>query len=247
MGASARTLDKTGASVISAKDWTDIVAGVLSTAEKFGFQNDGSRALNTVSIAIQQVGTNDGNAYARTGLDTATISPPFGIVGVREAGAAAWGGIGENRYIITAITALGETNRSFQEVAVSLLNATDQVRLTWLKPPGAALSGYKVYRTQRLGVAQTAQRIATISDEDTLEFVDTDQAGTAATAPPATNTTAGDTPNYGTVPSLSTTPITLGEVAVGQAVFYWVNWVISEAVSEIGNPRQFARIFSEAI
>jgi hypothetical protein len=247
MGASARTLDKTGGTVISGKDWTDIVAGVLSTAEKFGFQNDGSRDLGVVSFAIEQVGLNDGSSYARVGLDTATISPPFGIVGVREAGAASWGGIGENRYLITAITALGETNRSFQEVSVSLLNATDQVRVTWVKPPGATLTGYRVYRTYRLGVLQTAQRIATISDPDTLEFVDTDQAGTAATAPPSTNTTAGDTPNYGSVPSLSTGPISFGAVPRGQAIFYWVNWVISEAVSDMFNPRQFARVFTEAI
>jgi len=247
MGASARTLDKTGGAVISAKDWTDIVAGVLSTAEKFGFQNDGSRALDIISAAIQQIGTNDGSSYARIGLDTATISPPFGLVGVPEAGTVGWGGLGENRYVITATTALGETTRSFQELQVSLINATDQILLTWLKPPGASLTGYKVYRTQRLGVAQTAQRIATIADPDTLELVDTDQAGTAATSAPSTNTTAGDTPNYGTAPSLVTTPITLGAVAVGQAIFFWVNWLTSEAVSEIGNPRQFALVFTEAI
>jgi len=247
MGASARTLDKTGGTVISAKDWTDIVAGLLSTAEKFGFQNDGDRAIDIISAAIQQVGTNNGRSYARIGLDTATISPPFGLTVAVEAGSSAWGGIGENRYVITATTALGETNRSFKELSASLINATDQVRLTWLKPPGATLTGYKVYRTMRLGVAQTAQRIATISNPDTLVFVDTAQAGTDATAAPLTNTTAGDTPNYGTAPSLSTTPITLGTVAVGQAVFYWVNWLTSEAVSEIGNPRQFALVFTEAL
>jgi hypothetical protein len=245
MGASARTLNKTGGAVIIADDWTNIVAGQLSQAEKFSAQNNGDRQLNGVNAAIGQVGSNDGLTFGRIALDTATISPPFGVDGAPEAGAVAWGGLGENRYRLTAMTALGESQGSFVELAVSLVNATDQIRLTWLKPPGATLTGYKVYRSQRRGVAQTAQRIATISNPDTLEFVDTDQAGTAATAPPATNTTAGGSPDYGTPPTLGAGPITLGDLKIGQAAHYWVNWLIGEAVSESGNERQFDIVLSE--
>lgn len=243
--ASVRILDKTGGTVITGKVWADIVAGVVSVAEKHLVQNDGDRTLDGVILSLSQVGTNDGINYARFGLDVGTISPPYGLAGVSEAGSVAWGGTGVNKYRLTATTALGETTGSFIELAVTLLTATDQIRLTWLKPPGASLTGYKVYRTQRRGVAQTAQLIATIADPNTLLFIDTDQAGTPATSPPATNTTAGGSPNYGTVPTLGQTALTLGNIAIGQAFAYWVNWVTTAAVSETDNPREFQVVASE--
>jgi len=239
MGASARHLDKTGGTIISARSWLDLISGSLSTADKFWLQNDGDRDLASVQLAIQQISGNDGATFARLGLDVGSISPPFGVAAVVETGSAGWGGTGENRYVVTAKTALGESTRSLQEVSASIVAATNQVRVTWLKPPGAALTGYRVYRTRRLGVVQTAQRIADLSDPETLEVVDDALVGSPATAPPSTNTTGGDAPDYGSTPSLGTGTITLGTMKPGQAVAYWVNWLVPEATSETGNPRQF--------
>jgi hypothetical protein len=64
-------------------------------------------------------------------------------------------------------------------------------------------------------------------------------------APPAANTTGGAAPAYGTPPELGYGPLTVGDLAVGQQFFYWVNRVVPASTSDADNPRQALVQFAE--
>ena len=243
MTASIKHLDQDGAAQLSAYNWPDVYAGVAQTARKFGVENNGDRVLNSVSMAIAQVGSNDGYTMEQWALDTVTLSRPYGVGAVLSTAGqgGTWDGVGYQYWTITAFNATGETIGAV-EVAVYIDDTTKKVTLSWTQVTGA--TGYKVYRSGTSGVYTTPALRTTINSGATVSYIDTGGAVSSG-APPAVNTTAGAAPPYGTCPALAQTPISFGSLAVGQQAFYWIKLVVPGGTSEVGNLRLGLRQFQE--
>lgn len=244
MGLILKHFEKTGGVQITSKAWPDAFAGVLQTAEKFWVQNVGDRDSLALALSLVQAGDSDGSAMMRIGLDTATVRPPYGLAATLSAAGAGgvFGAVGVYEYVVTAWNATGET-QACVPVSVNVDVVTKKVTLTWQQSPNAA--GYYVYRTPIPGTYGASTRRATINSGSSTIYVD-DGAATGAGTPPATNTTAGAAPDYGTPPSLGAGPISLGVLKIGQWACYWANRVIPAGTAEAGNPRQSLRKFTES-
>ena len=238
---SIRHLDKTGGTIITNKQWADAVAGVLQTAEKFYVQNDGLRLIEDVLLSILEIVGNDGVNQFRIGADVATVIPPYGLEAIASDDGEGVFTPDTYGYVVTAINGTGETTQSF-EATVVVPDATTIVTLTWTQVAGA--TGYKIYRTAVPGTYTTPALRATVGVTGT--YID-DGDAVSAGAPPATNTTAGGAPNYGSPPPLGTSPLTIGDLAIGQSFVYWCNRIISAGTPESGNPRQVFLRFQEDI
>ncbi len=243
MGVTYKHEQADGISQLLSQVWPDAYAGVAQTAKKFAVENVGDRTANNVSCSIVQVGLNDGYGQLRIAADTATISKPWNLVATR--GAAGDGGIweqtGQYFWVITAYNATGETIASF-EATVNVDVTTKRVTLTWTQVTGA--SGYKVYRSMVSGSYVTPCLVATVAGGATTNYID-GGGSLSAGAPPAVNTTGGAGPNYGTPPALGVGPLTVGNLAIGQQFFYWVNRVVPGSTSDDDNPRQALIQFAE--
>ena len=217
MAASARNLDSDGATTITLENWADAFAGVTQTPKKFGVENTGTRKLGfplTTGLeeAIIQNGLNDGASELRIGLDTATLSQPWAMK-------------------VTAVNATGETIQSF-EVTFNPVDVTKKVTLGWANPAGTTRN--RIYRTGTPGTYVTPSLRADILAATTF---DDDGGALSAGAPPASNTTGGAGPAFGTPPALGTAPVPFTSLEIAQQAFYWVNRVIPGATTEDGNPR----------
>lgn len=244
MGLLLKHYDKTGAVQLTGKNWADAYAGVTQTAEKFFVMNAGDRASLALQLALVQVGTNDGAAMLRCALDAVTVLPPYGLAAALSAAGdgGVWAATGMQYYVLTAYNATGDTVASL-EVSAFVDVATKRVTLTWQPITGA--TGYKIYRTATAGEYGASSLRATINGGSTVTYVDAG-AATGAGTPATTNTTAGPAPNYGTPPTLGTGPLAIGVLAVGQWAAYWINRVVPAGTSEVGNPRQALRRFTES-
>ena len=241
--ATLKHLDQDGATQLSAYNWPNAYAGAVQTARKFAAENNSDRPLNNLSMSIVPVGSNDGSTFMWWALDTVTLSRPYGVTAVLGSGGAGgvWSSVGYQYFTITGINANGETVGSV-EVAVYINDVTKKVTLSWTAM--ARATGYKVYRSTVSGVYTTPALAATIGSGATHTYLD-GGAAVGVGAPPSVNTTAGIAPPYGTVPTLAQTPISFGNVAIGQQLFYWVNRVVPSGASEVGNTRVSLRQFLE--
>lgn len=232
-----------GITQLLAQVWADAYAGVAQTALKFAVENAGDRTANNVSCAIVQVGTNDGYGQLRIGKCLNTLSKPWSLAAALGAAGdgGIWAQVGQYYWVITAYNATGETVASL-EVTKNVDVTTKRVTLTWAQVTGA--SGYKVYRSTVSGAYTTPCLVAMVSGGATLQYIDGGGALSPGAPPPA-NTTAGAGPAYGTPPTLGTDPLTVGNLAVGQQFFYWVNRVVPESTSDADNPRQALVQFQE--
>src|SRR3990172_3599706 len=111
MAASLQHYDKTGGVIITEKNWADAIAGATQTAEKFGVQNNGDRPLVNFTLEIELVNPLTDGVMVRTGVDTATVSPPFGLLAALSGAGAGgvWASTGVRGYRITSTNATGET------------------------------------------------------------------------------------------------------------------------------------------
>lgn len=233
-----------GVTQLTSKSWGPAFAGEAQTAAKFWIQNAGDRDSLSLSLAILQAGSSDGNSMVRLALDTATVVPPYGLGSSLSAAGAGgvFGATGVCEYTVTARNGTGETQGSVP-LTVTVDVTTKKVTLTWQQSPNA--TGYYVYRTPTPGVYGTSTRRATINSGSSTTYVDDGSACSAGTLPSA-NTTGGAAPAYGTVPTLGAGPLSFGVVKIGQWACYWENRVIPAGTSGDGNPRQSLRKFTES-
>lgn len=71
MPASLRFLDSDGATVITSEDLGSILSPGSSSNTKLFVENTGDQTAQTVTVEIEQVGTNDGDDYALLAPDVA--------------------------------------------------------------------------------------------------------------------------------------------------------------------------------
>jgi hypothetical protein len=243
-----------GATVLTQNTWGPFVSGaaeVQSSRIKFALENVDSRVFGvtpftSVSLAIQQSGTNDGYLYVYTAADgSGTVSKPFGAgtLGAPTAVIVTSGGSftpGTYGYKITATNATGETIGS-TEVSINVGLATDRVQLNWIQTPGA--TGYKVYRTTTPGTYGATTLRTTIGSGATITFTD-DGSATSSGTPPTTNTTGGAGPAFGTPPAIGSFTQVDKLIAsnptglrVGEQYFYWAVIKVPALTSDVGNTR----------
>jgi hypothetical protein len=241
MAATVKFLEADGATIPpSTVDLGHAVAGVTQTARKFALENTADRILGAspfLGSELQRAayGTNDGVDQLRIGLDTATLSAPYGIT--HTLGAAGdggvWAGTGNIFHRITATNATGETIGSV-EVVTTVDVTTKRITLGWTQVAGA--TGYRVWRSTASGVYGPTALRATIAGGAVVSHIDNGAALSSGTIPTA-NTSGGAGPAYGTPPTLDLPPLSLGSIPIGQQVFFWVNRVIPGATAEAGNDR----------
>lgn len=249
MAATVRFLEADGATIpASTVDLGHAVAGETQTAQKFGLENTADRVLGGTPFTGSELsrlayGTNDGVDQLRIGLDTATLSAPYGVEATLGAAGdgGVWSGTGTVFHRITATNATGETIGS-TEVSTVVDVTTKRITLTWMQVAGA--TGYRVWRSGTSGTYTPTALRTTIGSGATVTFIDNGAALSAGTIPTA-NTSGGVGPTYGTPPTLDLPPLSLGEIEIGQQVFFWVNRVIPGATAEVGNDRIAFVKFSE--
>lgn len=246
MPAAIKHLDNSGGVTITSKDWPDAVAGVANVAEKFFVENSGDRLLNGLILSIVPDALTDADDQLRIGANTlgTTVGTPFGVAApvTGPAAGGVWAGTGTRGYRITATNATGESIGSVEVTAV-IDDTTKKVNLSWTQPDGA--TGYRVYRTDTPGVFGATTLRFIIAGGATTSITDDGTATTTGTLP-VDNTTAGPSPTYGSPPVLTTTPIAVGDLEIGQQFIYWVNRVVPIGASEAGNPRLAQLRFTES-
>lgn len=188
-------LDRDGATTPpSTIDLGHAVAGQTQTPRKGGIENITNRILgaspfNGSELRRLAEGTNDGIDQFRIGLDTATLTAPYGMAAVLgpPADGGVWGATGNVFYRLTAQNATGETIGSV-EVTVNVDVTTKRVTLTWTQVTGA--SGYRLWRSTTAGVYGPTALRTTIGSGATVTFVDDGTAPGAGTIP-TVNTSGG--------------------------------------------------------
>jgi hypothetical protein len=242
MGVLLKHFAADGYTQITGKGWADAYAGVAQTAEKFWVQNVGDRVSTALSVALTQVGSNDGASMFRCGMDVPSLSPPWGItatVGAAGAGGV-WGATGTYYYVLTILNANGQTIASI-EVSAIVDVTTKKVTLAWTNPAGA--TSIKLYRSGTSGsYGASSLRITLVG---VATYTD-DGSATSAGQPPTANTTGGAGPAYGTPPTLGVGPLAIGVLGIGQMAAFWINRVVPGGTTDTDNPRQMLRQFTEA-
>lgn len=188
-------LDRDGATQLPATfDLGHAVAGHNQTPRKQTLESIAARVLgaspfNGSELRRLASGTNGGIDQFRIGLDTATLSAPYGVAAVLgpPADGGVWGAISNVFYRITAQNADGETIGSV-EVVVNVDVVTKRVTLTWTQVTGA--SGYQVWRSTSSGVYGPTALRTTIVGGAVVSFIDNGTAPGAGTIP-TVNTTGG--------------------------------------------------------
>lgn len=215
-----------GATPITQVSLDAILGGAVDTAFKFGIRSSGDIAWpSNLRAYITKVGSSDGDGQFRIGLDTATLSPPWGLAGVVSAGGGSWGATGSYAAVVTAVNATGETVAS-QEAVATIAAGSQTITWGWAAVPGAV--SYNVYR--RAFPAGDYTTPSLIGNTASLSLADTG-ASPDAGAPPAANTTGGTGPAYGTPPTLGLGPASIGALAVGQWAFFWIKRVVQPGTS----------------
>jgi hypothetical protein len=193
--ATVKYLDRDGATQPpSTVDLGHAVAGRNQTPRKFAIESISDRVLGASPFNGSELqrfpqGTNDGVEMFRIGLDTVTLSAPYGVTAVLGAAGdgGVWGATGNVFYRVTTQNADGETIGSV-EVVVNVDVTTKRVTLSWTQVTGA--SGYRVWRSAASGVyTPTALRAPNVGGA-TLTFVDNGTAPGAGSIP-LVNTTGG--------------------------------------------------------
>lgn len=195
MPGTVKYLDRDGATQPpSTFDLGHAVAGKNQTPRKQAIQNIGDRVLGAAPFNGSELrrlaqGTNDGFDQFRIGLDTATLSAPYGVAAALgpPADGGVWGATGNVFYRVTAQNADGETIGSV-EVVINVDVTTKRVTLTWTQVTGA--TGYRVWRSSISGVYGPNALRTTIVGGAVVSFVD-DGTAPGAGSIPMVNTTGG--------------------------------------------------------
>jgi hypothetical protein len=195
MAATVKFLEADGVTIPpSTVDLGHAVAGNNQTPRKFGLESTASRVLGASPFNGSELqrfahGTNDGVDQLRIGLDTATLSAPYGVAAVLgpTADGGTWSGTGNIFHRITAQNATGETIGS-TEVSTNVNDTTKRITLTWTQTPGA--TGYRVWRSTTSGTYGPTALRTTIVGGGTVTFIDNGAALSSGTIPTA-NTSGG--------------------------------------------------------
>lgn len=237
-----RHWDKTGTTVLSSGvQWGVTFAGSTITPRKYFIENISDRVVQNVTMEILNASTgNDASLYFKMGTDVGTIIPPYAITAtVSAAGAGGtFAATGTYYYELSSVNGLGETESSVQ-VAATITNTTQTITLDWLVPVNALY--FKIYRSTTSGSFEDPCFLTQTINGSINSFVDDGSTSVSSGAPAIENTTAGNSPNYGTSPTLSSASISIGNMAVNQKFVYWTDWVIPAGVTESLNNR-IARI-----
>jgi len=245
MSVSIRHWDKTGVLETYSKDWGREIAGITTDYVKYFIENTSTRTLVNLKAEIAKVGVSDGNdMFLISADDGVTVVPPYTFIATlgSSGDGGVWAATGTYYYSIASTNALGETEKSTQEVTITVDVVTKRVTLTWSVPTGA--TGYKIYRSQTAGSYATPALVATISSGSINTYVD-DGTATTTGAPAVENTTGGAAPNYGSPLALGQSPVVFGHVAPYQKVIYWVEWILPISATEDENPRRVSVKISE--
>ena len=195
MPGTVKYLDRDGATQPpSTFDLGHAVAGHNQTPRKQAIENIGDRVLgaspfNGSELQRRAQGTNDGFDQFRIGLDTTTLSAPYGVGAALgpPADGGVWGATGNVFYRVTAQNADGETIGSV-EVVINVDVITKRVTLTWTQVTGA--SGYRVWRSATSGIYGPTALRTTIVGGGVVSFIDNGTAPGAGSIP-IVNTTGG--------------------------------------------------------
>lgn len=140
-----------------------------------------------------------------------------------------WPATGPQFWRVVAYDATGAEIANTLEATLTVDNTTKTVALSW--PAVAAAASFKVFRSTVSGSYPSPNLIATLGAGST-NFTDT---GATPTAGALTTT-----PSFGIPPTtfqLGSLPILVGNVAIGQAEFIWIQLVVPSGTPEVGNPR----------
>jgi len=241
-------LDSDGVTEIFAKDLGDVIAG-SAFAKKFFLQNDLGRVSGAITGTVLQFGTDELYSRVRWAICPDTLSCPFNVTATLISGGALDAGE-EYYYRVTAYNENGETGGSL-EVSAATDSSNRAVTLSWSAVPGA--SGYIVYRSTNQLYINARRTI--IENPMILSWTDTGQAADVSSAYgwpginadfdlPSENTTAGETPDYGTAPALSSGTLSIGVLQIGQQVAIWRGLVTDASMPE--TLENYMLSFSEA-
>lgn len=141
--------------------------------------------------AVEPITVAEVKAYCR--IDGSNAEPaPSAISGVALASPAAAGNVdnGAHRYLVTFVTADGETEAGAVSAAVTVADESvnGQVRLTGIPTGGAAVTSRKLYRTAAGG--STYLLLATLADNTTTAYTDNIADASLGAGAPSSNTTA---------------------------------------------------------
>lgn len=209
--------------------------------KKLGLWNQLTRALS-LTLAIDMFAQSDFADMISWAADPDTLSCPFNV----EAELIAGGSLAEDTeyfYRMTAFNLLGETIGSV-EVSATTDESNKSIKLTWDEVEGA--EGYLIYRSTNQ--VYTDSRRAIIEDPETLEWTDSGQSASQSAAYgfdeinedydlPEENTTAGESPDYGTPPETFSTDDLSLTLQPGEQAALWVKIVIPAGAAESLNPR----------
>jgi hypothetical protein len=234
-------LDKDGFTELSSVNFGAVESGQDSDDKKFFIQNDKDRVVS-LQAAISQNDSSDLYNYLKWALDTVTLSCPYNVALVSLTG----GILAANttyHYRITAYNAIGETVGSIEK-SITTTSVKKTVSLSWDVISGA--TGYIVYRTTSQGDYTDAYlydtgsgAVATWVDDGTEV-----PASSLVVDIPEENTTAGDSPAYGSAPSMSAGTLSFS-LEPGEQKAIWAEADLPLGLLESDNPRIATLAISE--
>lgn len=219
-------LDSDGNTEIFAKDLGNVLASVTEYKKLF-LQNKRSAETYFITGSILEFEGSDGNDFVKWALCPLTLSCPFNFALTLLSGGDL---VASTKYYyrITAFNENGETGGSLEKnITTDVTNKS--IKLTWDKIQGA--DGYIIYRSTNQ--IYTNARRDVIEDPDILEWIDTGQVADPSSPYgwpgintdfdlPIENTTAGESPDYGTPPTLDTIDINFDILQSGEQKALWV-------------------------
>lgn len=250
-----RLQDSDGETTIGAILLTSIEAGDNSY-KKFFIQNNTSRSSGSLSYAINQIGISDLYSLLKWALCPTTLSCPYNVTAELVSGGVL---VASTVYYvrITAYNENGETTGSI-EVSITTDTVYKAFKLNWSELAGA--EGYIIYISTNQNYTNARKMI--IEDPATVEWTYTGAEYDPSIPYPAgfpginedydlpeENTTAGESPDYGTPPEdgeFASEDIDFGSLQPGQQVAFWLAVFTSLTTPEDTNPRNAILSHSEA-
>ncbi len=202
--------------------------GAATTVRRLWWKNTSTSAetLEACRFRRVQAGANDGLTFLQTAPDVPKGAPGAGSAAPATGGAGLE--IGDYHYVITFITANGETTPGVQ-FDLTTTEGNQHADLSSIPTGPSGVTKRRVYRTEVGGsdlffVAEIANNSATIYH---------DEIGDASLGDPApTLNTSGSAGTWGTA------NITIGDMAVGDYAACWMRYNVTAGTTQVGNPRQ---------
>jgi hypothetical protein len=246
-----RYLNSDGNTIIYASDLGSEIAGV-DVEKKLFIQNPLSRESGQITGSIAQHGSSDLYSMVTWALCADTLSCPFNVSASLVTGGSLTTGV-RKYYRITAYNENGETAGSL-EVSALPSGSNLSIKLEWDELTGA--DGYIIYGTTDNSNYDSC-RLMVIEDPETLEWTDTgsdyNPSGPYSFPGintdydlPDENTTAGESPDYGTIPAtLTDEDLDFGILQSGEQKAFWIKIDSEVSTPETGNPRKLFLNFTE--